>query len=227
MTLITTTIGDNTFTPGVAAFTYQPDQLIAGPQQPVTHDIEVMSGVLPRGTIMGRQTTFTVLATSGATNTGNGNVGSITPGRGIESGGSYTLTAQNATTFSVVDPEGQALPSATVGTAYTNGEINFTINAGSTAFAAGDSFTLSYQNTVGSFVACVKTATDGSQTPVCILADNVDASTGPAKVGAYFMGEFNRRAITYDNSWLLADLAAALGARGVNLKSSVSAADPS
>ena len=226
MVLPISPITDNPEIFGVTAYAYLPDQLITDPKNLVTHNVEVMAGILPRGTVMGRQTDYTILSTPGA-NTGNGTVGSMAPTAAIETAGTgYVLTAVSPTSFTVTDPEGVVIGTATVGTAFAGPEINFTVTAGSTAFVAGDSFTLSYQLTSGNFVACVKTATDGSQVPAAILADAANASAGPVSVGAYFMGEFNSRAVTYDNSWLLQDLAVALQARGIHLKRSLSAADP-
>ena len=52
----------------------------------------------------------------------------------------FTLTATNATTFTVVGSTSGALANATVGTPYTSAKIGFTITAGGTAFVAGDQF---------------------------------------------------------------------------------------
>jgi hypothetical protein len=224
-----THFGDNPFVPGATAFDYNPDQLIAGTLQLVTHNVVLMAGVLPRGAVVGRQANFSIIAAHG-TNTGNGTVGAISPGVGSEYGDSfaagYSLVATNAAVFSVTDPEGNAMPNATVGTAYANAEVNFTITAGGTAFVAGDSFTLTAQRSSGNFIACVKTAGDGSQTPAAILADSCDATAGPTLVGAYFMGEFNAAAVTIDPSWTTWDIAVALQARAIHLKGAVPAADP-
>lgn len=225
MTLTTTTFGDNPFAPGVTAFAYVPDQLIAGSMQRVTHNVTIMAGLLPRGTIIGRQSNVSLIPVPGTTNTGNGTIGGITQGASPETG-PYTLSALSPTSFSVTDPEGVALGNATVGTGFTNAELNFTITAGATAFVAGDSFTLIHFRSDGNFIACVKTATDGSQNPVAVLADAVDASAAPAVVGAYFTGEFNFRAVTFDNSWAIADIGVALQPRNIHLKDSVSALDP-
>jgi Bacteriophage lambda head decoration protein D len=118
------------------------------------------------------------------------------------------------------------MPNATVGTPYVNAQINFTITAGGTAFAAGDTFALTNSRTTGNFIICVKGASDGSNTPAAVLADSVDASVSPQMVGAYFMGEFNALAVTIDPSWTLADISVALQPRGIHLKGPVSAADP-
>ena len=140
--------------------------------------------------------------------------------------GAYALVAASDTKFNVTDPSGIfALADATVGADYNAGGIAFKISAGTTAFASGDSFTVTVADGVGSFVKSVKTATDGSQNPVAVLVDDVDATAGPRPGSAYFMGEFNARAIIFDPSWALDHLRASLP-NGVYLKSSVSAADP-
>ena len=53
-----------------------------------------------------------------------------------------TITATDATHFSVSGSVSGALGTATVGTPFTSGNINFTIAAGTTAFQAGDAFTV-------------------------------------------------------------------------------------
>jgi len=50
----------------------------------------------------------------------------------------FTLTAINANTFSVVGSVSGALANATVGTPYTSAVVAFTITAGGTAYVAGD-----------------------------------------------------------------------------------------
>lgn len=54
----------------------------------------------------------------------------------------FTLTAINATTFSVVGSVSGALADATVGTPYTSAKLAFTLTAGGTAYQAGDVWTL-------------------------------------------------------------------------------------
>jgi hypothetical protein len=54
----------------------------------------------------------------------------------------FTITATNATTFTVVGSTTGALANATVGTPYTSAVIGFTINAGGTAFQSGDVFVI-------------------------------------------------------------------------------------
>lgn len=225
MTLNVTSYGENSQQPSVFAETFIPDQLIAGNLKIVSQQVQIMAGTLKRGTALGQQTNNSVNTTVG-TNTGNGTIGTISIGA-TPTFGAFVLTATGATTFTVVDPEGVALPNATVGTAYANAEINFTITAGGTAFVAGDKFTLTVLQATGNYIKCVKTAVDGSQNPVAILSQDTDASVNPQTAGAYLLGEFNQNAVIFDASWTLPQLQAAMRPYGLFLKSSVSATDPS
>jgi flagellar hook protein FlgE len=121
-------------------------------------DLNTVGGVVPTG----------VLATGTLTFNGNGvligtNGGAGTPTYGPKTGGganvgngtisgeaataatvtqTVTLTATSATTFSVVGSVSGALGTATVGTPFTSPQLDFTINAGSAAFATGDVITV-------------------------------------------------------------------------------------
>jgi hypothetical protein len=220
-----TTVGDNAFIPGAFAETYVPDQLVAGSFKLVTQPITVSgSAVLPRGTVLGQLSSYSVIPAAG-TNTGTGTIGTFTTGVGAQIG-NYTLTATGATTFSVTNPQGTAQANATVGTAYNVSGIGFTITAGGTAFVAGDKFTLNVVDSIGNFIECVKTASDGSQTPCAILVDYADPTSGPVRAGAYIAGEFNVNAVTYDASWTPELLTTALRQYSIFLKTSVTATDP-
>ncbi len=233
MTLITTPTFDNQFLPGVTSYAYYPDQLIAGDHNLVPQPIVLGAGTLLRGTVLGQQSAFTIQTAATAGNVGNGTIGSVSPGAAPETNiGSatlptYVIKATSPTAFTVTDPEGNNIGNATVGTPYTSNEVNFTLTAGGTAFATGDSFSLTYTAGLGTFIASVRTATDGSQIPSAILVDNADASAGPVRCGAYVSGEFNIRAVIADSSWTAALLSTAMRTFAINLKSSVSAADPS
>ncbi len=78
----------------------------------------------------------------------------------------------------------------------------------------------------GNYIQSVAGAADGSQNPVAILADAADASGGAVQAGVYLTGEFNANALTFDASWTVATLKAALRPLGIFLKNAVSAADP-
>lgn len=218
-------IGDNPQQPGIWAETYIPDQLIAGNLKIVSQPIVLGAGRLPRGSVLGQISSNSVVVTAAA-NTGNGTVTAVSAGAGVKLG-NYALKATSPTEFSVTDPEGTALPPATVGTAYSDEGISFTITAGTVAFVVGDAFTLDVEDSIGTFILSVKTATDGSQTPCAILADSADASLGAVTTGAYVMAEVNANALTFDPSWTVQTLTTALRPYSLFVKSSVSAADPS
>lgn len=73
-------------------------------------------------------------------NTGNGTIGAVAAGLGAQVG-AYAVRFNSATTFQVYDPQGAQLDIGNTGTAYAD-ELDFTITAGTTAFAAGDGFVL-------------------------------------------------------------------------------------
>lgn len=72
---------------------------------------------------------------------GNGTITSVSGGSGGVAQ-TITITAIDATHFSVTGSVSGALGAATAGTPFTSDAINFTLAAGSTAFQAGDSFTV-------------------------------------------------------------------------------------
>jgi flagellar hook protein FlgE len=105
------------------------------------------TGVLATGTLVfngNGELTATTAPTAGApgyTGTGNGVMSAVTAGAASVAE-TITMTATSATSFSVVGSVSGALGTATVGTPFTSGQIGFTITAGSTAFIAGDAFTV-------------------------------------------------------------------------------------
>lgn len=121
--------------------------------------------------------------------TGNGTMSLVSAGPDVQVG-SYVVTCTSAVTnggvFSVVAPDGTALPSLTltVGagstTAYTSSHINFSITDGSTDFAAADSFTIVVSSTapvvIGtgdgtmSLITLGKEAQSGAYTVTCTAA---------------------------------------------------------
>ena len=225
MSLTPSFIGDNPQQPSIAAQVFTPDQLIVDAKNLVSQPIVLGAGTLQRGTVLGQQNTNPISATATAGNTGNGTIGTLSVGATPDVG-TYTATATSATVFAVADPEGNALGNATAGTPFTSAEINFTITAGGTAFVAGDSFAITVSDAVGTYIECVRTASDGSQTPVAILADYADASGGPVTTGGYVAGEFNERALTFDASWTLAQLVSALRTNNIYVKNTVSGLSP-
>lgn len=74
----------------------------------------------------------------------------------------------------------------------------------------------------GKYNKSLSTANDGSETPVAILADDVDASAGDKEGPIYEQGEFNDTEITLGASHTVASVRDGLRALGIHLKSPVS-----
>ncbi|HEX4348340.1 MAG TPA: head decoration protein, partial [Vicinamibacterales bacterium] len=83
--------------------------------------------------------------------TGNGTATAVFAGPEVQVG-NYVVTcktvAANGGVFSVVDPAGNVMPDATVGTPYVGREINFTLNDGSSDFILTDAFTFVVSTTL-------------------------------------------------------------------------------
>lgn len=75
----------------------------------------------------------------------------------------------------------------------------------------------------GLFVPSKKSATDGSESPVAILVDDVDTTTVVQTGGVYLMGEFNQNRLIFDASWTAAELKAALRPLAIFLRDSIQA----
>lgn len=225
MALQVTNIGDNPFVPGSLGFLYKSDQLIAGDLKLVTAGLATITGglLLPRGTICGL-VTLGALAPAGPVGTGNGTITLITAGTRTKTG-VYTIKFLTATTYTVTDPQGEALPNGVNG-AYANPNLNFTITAGGTPFVAGDSFTVTVAAGANTWKKSVKTAVDGSNLPLGILVDDADATGGDVNSGMYLTGEFNENVVAYDGTWTLEELKQSLRRDGIFLKSAITANPP-
>lgn len=77
------------------------------------------------------------------TGVGNGTIGSITADSASVKPQVFTVTFTTPTSFSVRGSLSGYAGAGTVGVAFTSNRVDFTITAGSTAFAAGDKFTFS------------------------------------------------------------------------------------
>ncbi len=103
------------------------------------------------------------------------------PGTNAAVGDIFTVLASAADgdsgTFAINDPDGLALPDATVAVAYTNAQIEFTINDGAADYVAGDSFTVEVAAGSGKIVPVAADAVDGSQTAYGFMAAACDATS--------------------------------------------------
>jgi hypothetical protein len=231
MVLTVTQIRDNPYQPLSSAETYLPDQLIAG--APMPHSVTALIGggaVLTRGTIMGKMTTAANPTTGVAapSNVGNGTLTAVT-GNPTVHPGIYVVRLTSPTTFNVIDPMGVVVGSGTVGTPYTSTDLNLTVTAATTLFVAGDSFNVIFPGpTSGKWLKSLKAAADGTQNPVGVLADTVDATASDQLGGIYIDGVFNARALILDASWTngVKDIIDIMHPPGFVFKWPVSAVDP-
>lgn len=110
------------------------------------------TGNLASLSIFTSNTAGTISGSYPGTNTGNGTLTNLSLQTGYQAG-TYVLTATSATQFSVAQPDGTVIGTATVGSPFGGPQIGFTITNGSTAFAVNDIFNVqvtaaSYGNTV-------------------------------------------------------------------------------
>ena len=150
---------------------------------------------LEAGLVLGRAV-GTVVATAGVANHGNGTIGSITAGA-AEQVGPYTLIATAATTFDVMDPDGVNIGIATAGTAFAVPEIGFTMTAGSTAWAAGDTFTL---NVPGAGYSSYTGAADLPASAILYGLEYIPASGSKAVTVVSRNAEVNLKELQWDPS---------------------------
>jgi hypothetical protein len=100
-------------------------------------------------------------------NVGNGTFGAIVASTAARIG-TYAVEFDDPTHFVVTDPSGQEIGHGNTGAAFNAGGLGFTINAGATAFAPGDSFAIAVTGVI-KYVPFDPTATDGHQVAAAIL----------------------------------------------------------
>ena len=210
--------------------TFTPDSLIGGDFPLITRDYTLLTGQsVVRGAVLGKVTLdVDADVTADGGNTGDG---VFTLAASNEVGpdaktGDYIVTCIAAATdggrFQVVDPDGNALGDALVGTAFTSDHINFTIADGATDFAVGDFFTVSVAAGSGKLVLSLSAAKDGSNVPYAIAAATVDASAADKGISVYLSGEFNEDALTLGTGHTVASIRDGFRDKGIHLKSPVS-----
>lgn len=69
----------------------------------------------------------------------------------------------------------------------------------------------------GKYLKSASGASDGSQTPDLILAEDVDATSADAEALAYARGDFNSNALTLGTGHTVASITEGLRAKGVTL----------
>jgi hypothetical protein len=174
-----------------------------------------------RGALLGRTATdgaVTAIAATG--NTGNGTLSGLDIG-GAAVTGDWTIVAQSATLWFVFNPEGIFSGRATTGAAHNASGVHFTVTAGATAFAAGDSFVLRVSDVSYEYKLSTAAATDGSQLPDAILAEDTDASSAAKPTMVYLVGQFNANAITFGAGHSVESTRDALRAKDIHFISAI------
>ena len=105
----------------------------------------------------------------GSTDTGTGTVGTITVASGAKIGVYAGTILSGATTFSMSDPNGDALANGTIGTAYSQGGVGFTLSNSGTNFVAGDTFTITVSESTGAMLVGTLAGIENGQTYVKLL----------------------------------------------------------
>lgn len=133
------------------------------------------------GQVMGKMDKALGSESADGENTGDGTLGDIALGPEAQIG-DYVLECVAASTdggtFKVTAPDGDALPDAEVGTAYSNEQIEFLINDGAADFVVGDKFTIPVERGSGKVKALDLTAVDGAAEAAGIAIADYDASEG-------------------------------------------------
>ena len=122
--------------------------------------------------------------------------------------------------WSVVDPDGIALRDATTGVEY-EGPVGFTLTEGDTPFEPGDTFILPVVAGSGLLKLLDKAARDGSQIPVGVLAEDVDASDDNAPCVIWRSGGFNIGALIFAEGTAYNDARDALATLGITARASL------
>lgn len=230
MSLSVTNVTQNPQVPGIAAEAFIPDQLIAG-ELKIVSDVVTLTGAaaLKRGSALGRTVSAGTATATAGTNTGNGTMGTITAAGDLQPGNyllKITKVVTNAGDFEVFDPLGNLAGVGSVGAAFSGGGLSFTLADGATDFAVGDSFVISVTARTVKYKLATLAATDGSNEPIAVLADDADPSGGDVKAGVYLTGEFNSNAMTFGTGLTAALAKEPMRRVGIFLKDAVSAADP-
>lgn len=140
------------------------------------------------GLVVGKIATgaATPAAKSGG-NTGNGviTMDATTPVLAGAKPGVYQVrlitAAANSGTFRVTDPDGFVLGDVAVAGTFSN-DVKFVIADGATDFVVGDGFDITVATGSGKYAPFNLTGNNGSEKPVAILLETVDASAADKRV---------------------------------------------
>ena len=186
---------------------FVPKTFIAGAFPLLRDSVTLATGNLTRGSVLGKITTggVTAAAKTGG-NTGQGTC-TVLAAKSKTKLGVYVVrciaTGTGVGTFSVVDPDGERLEDATAsagGVTYNNRQITFKLIATGTDYALGDGFDITVAAGSGQYKLVNSASVDGSQNPVAVLAEDMDATSAVRTVSVYITGEFVRSSLVFGGS---------------------------
>ncbi len=212
--------------PTITTDTHNPDRLLAGDfTVRAVEETVITPENIVRGTLMGKITLGAATPAADGGNTGDGVLGAITLGA-LAQVGVYTLTCiiavANAGTFEVQAPDGTTLPQLTVAVAYAGQHINGTLADGATDFIVGDKFTATVAAGSAKLNKSLAAAVDGSQNPVGIMLQDVNAAAADKKGMLGVSGDYNEDSVTFGAGHTAASVKVALRALGIHLVGPVS-----
>lgn len=199
---------------------YAHDALVAKSENLMTEVVTVPAdtAAYKRGVLLGKRLIGAL--TSAFTGTGNGALTGLVAKK-LTQAGQYVLTCVTAAAdggvFSVVAPDGTRLADATVGVAYANDHLGFTINDGATDFAAGAKFTVTVAVGDGKVLKSLAAAVDGTQHPAAIAAEDTELSGADQELLVYTAGDFLASEIDFGAGHAAASVKDGLRAKGIVL----------
>jgi hypothetical protein len=205
---------------------FSPDNLLAGGEV-LSRGITLLSGQnLLRGAVLGRIALgAAVSAAKSGGNTGNGTLTMdvTTPVKNGAKVGIYTvrfvIAAANNGTFIVRDPDGNQIGTVVMaaGAGAFDDDLKFAIADGATDFSVGDGFDITVAAGSGKYVLSLAAATNGSQVPDLILAEDTDASAADKATVAYHAGHFIESALVLGAGQTADSIREGLRVKGIQL----------
>lgn len=173
-------------------------------------------------TVVGTQGIPSITSAAGVTNTGNGTLSGVVAAGYAAVVGVYTVEFDDATHFVVSAPNGLEVGHGVTGTAFKSGGLGFTITAGGTAFAVGDSFQITIGPGSGKYKPWDPANVDGSQVVAGILYAQKDVTVADKPCAVVCRGaEVNASELIWPtgaNSAVIAAGAAGLKAIGIQAR---------
>lgn len=205
---------------------FSPDNLLAGGEA-LSRGITLLSGQnLLRGAVLGKVAVgAAVSAAKSGGNTGNGTLAMdvTTPVKNGAKVGVYTvrfvIAAANNGTFIVRDPDGNQIGTVVMaaGAGAFDDDLKFAIADGATDFSVGDGFDITVAAGSGRYVLSLAAATNGSQVPDLILAEDTDASAADKATVAYHAGQFIESALVLGAGQTADSIREGLRVKGIQL----------